>query len=136
MEVQQRAKAFSENLKSAVESTDAAAKTLSLQYIQFETGAATLTPDSKYELDNLVTGLNAFPQIRIEIAGHTDNVGDPVANRALSQQRAAAVAKYLTDRGIDAGRLRSVGYGDTKPLAPNDTEENRAKNRRTEFTIL
>lgn len=136
VEVQQRSQEFSANLKSAVESTNAADKTLTLQHIQFESGSATLTPDSKYELDNLVTGLNAFPQIRIEIAGHTDNTGNAADNIALSQQRAATVAKYLTDRGIDAGRLRATGYGDSKPLAPNDTEENRAKNRRTEFTIL
>ena len=136
MEVQQRAKAFSESVKKAVESTVATDKTLTLKHINFETGSATLTPDSKYELDNLVTALNAYPQVRIEIAGHTDNVGDAAANKALSQQRAASVQKYLTDRGIDAGRLRANGYGDTKPMAPNDTEENRAKNRRTEFTIL
>ncbi len=136
VEVQQRAKAFSESMKSAVESANASDKTLTLNYINFETGSATLTANSKYELDNLVTGLNAYPQVRIEIGGHTDSTGDPAANRELSQQRAAAVAKYLTDRGIDPGRLRAVGYGDSKPLGPNDTEENRAKNRRTEFTIL
>lgn len=135
-EVQQRAKAFSESIKAAVESTDAAAKTLTLSNINYETGAATLTADSRYELDNLVTALNAYPAMRIAIGGHTDNTGDPAANLTLSQQRAAAVVKYLTDRGIDAGRLKAVGYGDTKPLAPNDSDANRAKNRRTEFTIL
>ena len=72
----------------------------------------------------------------IEVAGHTDNTGDPAANLSLSQARAASVVKYLTDRGISEGRLKARGYGDTKPLAPNDTEENKAKNRRTEFTIL
>ena len=136
VEILQRAKAFSESIKTAVESDDAEAKTLVLNHINFETGSATLTANSKYELDNLVTGLNAYPQIRIEIAGHTDNTGDPASNRELSQQRAAAVSRYLTERGIDGGRLRPVGYGDTKPLGPNDTDENRAKNRRTEFTIL
>lgn len=135
-EVQQRAKAFSESIKAAVESTDAAAKTLTLSNINYETGAANLTADSRYELDNLVTALNAYPAMRIAIGGHTDNTGDPAANLTLSQQRAAAVVKYLTDRGIDAGRLKAVGYGDTKPLAPNDSDANRAKNRRTEFTIL
>ncbi|MCK6693391.1 MAG: OmpA family protein [Thermoanaerobaculia bacterium] len=136
MEVQQRAKAFSESIKAAVESANAADKTLTLNNINFETGAATLTADSRYELDNLVTAMNAYPDMRIQIAGHTDNTGDPAANLTLSQQRAAAVVKYLTDRGISASRLQAAGYGDTKPLAPNDTEENRAKNRRTEFTIL
>ncbi len=136
IEVLQRAKAFSESMKTAVESANPADKTLTLNHIWYETGSASLTSNSRYELDNLVTALNAYPQVRIEIAGHTDNVGEPEANRALSQQRAASVAKYLTDRGIDAGRLRTVGYGDTKPLVPNDSDANRAQNRRTEFTIL
>ena len=136
IEVRQRAKEFSANLKSAVESTNAADKTLTLKYINFETGSATLTPDSRHELDNLVTGLNVYPSLVIEVAGHTDNTGDPAANMSLSQARAASVVKYLTDRGISEGRLRARGYGDTKPLVPNDSDENRAKNRRTEFTFL
>jgi len=136
MEVQQRAKAFSESIKTAVEATNPADKTLALENISFETGSATLTADSRFELDNLVTALNAYPAMRILIGGHTDNTGDPAANLVLSQQRAAAVLKYLTDRGIDASRLRATGYGDTQPLEPNDTEANRAANRRTEFTIL
>ena len=135
-EVSIRAKQFSENIKKAVESANAADKTLSLKNISFETGSAKLTADSRYELDNLVTAMNAYPGMVIQVAGHTDNVGDPAANKTLSEQRAAGVAKFLMDRGVGAGRIRSVGYGDTKPLAENDTEENRAKNRRTEFTIV
>ena len=107
-----------------------------MKYINFETGSATLTPNSKYELDNLVTGLTAFPAINIEVGGHTDNVGEPAANLALSSARATAVVNYLTERGISGARLKPRGYGDTKPLAPNDSPENQAKNRRTEFTIL
>ena len=136
IEVKQWAKAFSESMKTAVESTTATDKVLTLNHIAYETGSASLTANSKYELDNLVTAMNTYPQIRIEIGGHTDDTGEPEANRALSQQRAASVAKYLTDRGIEAGRLRTVGYGDSKPLAPNDSDDNRAKNRRTEITIL
>lgn len=136
IEVRQRAMEFSANIKKAVESTTETDKTLALNYINFETGSATLTADSRYELDNLVTALNAYPNLVIEVAGHTDNTGDPAANLSLSGARAASVVKYLTDRGISEGRLRARGYGDTKPLAPNDTPENRAKNRRTEFTIL
>ena len=136
IEVRQRAMEFSANIKKAVESTTETDKTLTLNYINFETGSATLTADSRYELDNLVTALNAYPNLVIEVAGHTDNTGDPTANLSLSGARAASVVKYLTDRGISEGRLRARGYGDTKPLAPNDTPENRAKNRRTEFTIL
>lgn len=136
MEVPLRAKEFSENVKKAVESANSSDKTLTLQNINFESGAAKLTAESRYELDNLVTAMNAYPKMTIQVAGHTDNVGDSAANKALSEQRAAGVAKFLTDRGIGAGRIRSIGYGDTKPLADNDTEENRAKNRRTEFTIV
>ncbi len=136
IEVRERAKEFGDNLKKAVESPTAADKTLTLNHITFETGSATLTANSKYELDNLVNGLTAFPAINIEVAGHTDNVGDPAANLTLSAARAASVVKYLTERGISPSRLKPHGYGDTKPLAPNDTPENQAKNRRTEFTIL
>lgn len=135
-EVRQRAKEFSESVKRALESAHASDKTLALKYVNFETGSATLTADSRYELDNLVTGMNAYPNMVIEVAGHTDNVGDPASNMTLSQARAASVVKYLTDRGISESRLQARGYGDTKPLAPNDSDENRAKNRRTEFTIL
>lgn len=136
VEIRERAKEFGENIKKAVESSTASDKTLTLNHIGFETGSATLTSNSKYELDNLVTGLNAFPNISIEVAGHTDSSGDPAANLSLSSARASSVTKYLVDRGISAGRLKPRGYGDTKPLAPNDTPENMAKNRRTEFTIL
>jgi cytochrome c oxidase subunit II len=136
IEVRQRAAEFGENMKKAVESAEAKDKTLTLQHINFETGSATLTANSKYELDNLVSAMNAYPTLNIEVAGHTDNVGEPAANLTLSAQRAASVVKYLSDRGISTGRLNPRGYGDTKPLAPNDTPENRAKNRRTEFTIL
>ncbi|MCB9329740.1 MAG: OmpA family protein [Lewinellaceae bacterium] len=135
VEVPMRAAEFSANVKAAIESADVADNTLVLNYVWFDTGSATLKSDSKYELDNLVTALNDNPQIRIEIGGHTDDTGDQEANVQLSQQRAQAVAAYLTDRGIASSRLRAVGYGDSKPLAPNDSDANRAKNRRTDFTI-
>lgn len=136
IEVRQRAREFGENMKKAVESSSETDKTLALNHINFETNSAALTADSRYELDNLVTALNAYPNVVIEVAGHTDNTGDPASNLSLSAARAASVVKYLTDRGIAANRLRPRGYGDTKPLVPNDSDENRAKNRRTEFTIL
>jgi cytochrome c oxidase subunit II len=136
IEVRQRAESFNANIKKAVESTTPTDKTLVLNYINFETGSAKLTANSKYELDNLVTALNAYPSMSIEVAGHTDNVGEPAANQTLSAQRASAVAQYLMDRGVAAGRLKPRGYGDSKPLVANDSDDNRAKNRRTEFTIL
>ena len=135
IEISQRAEEFSTSFKSAVESTVATERTLTFNHIGFETGSATLSANSKNELDNMVTALNAYPSVNVTISGHTDNTGDAAANQALSASRAASVVKYLTDRGISAGRLNARGYGDTKPLAPNDTEENKAKNRRTEFSI-
>ncbi|MEO6036940.1 MAG: OmpA family protein, partial [Saprospiraceae bacterium] len=136
LEAGMRAKLFAENVKKAVESTNPAEKTLRLNFVNFETGSATLIQDSEYELNNLVKEMTTYPQMNILVAGHMDNVGNPAANLALSSQRAAMVAKYLTDRGIAATRLRVQGFGDTKPLVANDTPENQAKNRRTEFTIL
>lgn len=131
-----RAKAFGESIKKAVESTNLTDKTLRLSFINFETSSAKLTEDSKYELDNLVTALNTYPGMSIAIGGHTDNAGEPAANMLLSVERANAVASYLITRGVSSGRLKASGYGDTKPAVPNDTPENQAKNRRTEFTIL
>ncbi len=136
IEVRQRAETFNADIKKAVESAVATEKTLPLSNIGFETGSATLTANSKYELDNLVTALNAYPSMSIEVSGHTDNVGDAIANTTLSASRAKSVVQYLVDRGIAVGRLKQRGYGDSKPLVANDTPENRAKNRRTEFTIL
>lgn len=136
IEVQERAAAFGANIKKAVESTATTDKTLILSHIGFETGSATLSPNSKYELDNLVTALSAYPSMRIEVAGHTDNVGEAAANLTLSSARAAAVVSYLTGRGVSSGRLNPRGYGGSKPLVPNDTPENQAKNHRTEITIL
>jgi len=136
VEAGMRAKEFEATVKKAVESTNAADKTLRLSHVNFETASAALTPDSEYELNNLVKEMTTYSQLNILVGGHTDNVGDAASNTTLSGQRAAVVMKYLTDRGIAANRLQSKGYGDTKPLAANDTPEDRAKNRRTEFTIL
>jgi outer membrane protein OmpA-like peptidoglycan-associated protein len=74
--------------------------------------------------------------MRIEIRGHTDNTGDPAANLELSKARANTVYQELVSNGIDAARLTATGYGDTIPIAGNDTEDGRSQNRRTEFKIL
>jgi outer membrane protein OmpA-like peptidoglycan-associated protein len=74
--------------------------------------------------------------VKIEISGHTDNVGTDQANQVLSENRAKAVYQYLIANGIDAGRLSYKGYGETQPIATNDMDEGRGKNRRTEFKII
>jgi outer membrane protein OmpA-like peptidoglycan-associated protein len=75
------------------------------------------------------------PTVRIEIGGHTDNVGKPADNLALSNNRAKAVVRYLISKGIAASRMTAKGYGETKPIADNSSEEGRAKNRRTELKV-
>ncbi len=136
IEVGTRKKAFGLAMERAMTAANEAEKTLTLNHIYFETGSATLSDDSKYELENCVEALTKYPNASVEISGHTDNSGDAAANRALSQARAQSVATWLAGKGISAGRLKTVGFGDTKPAAPNDSPENMAKNRRIEFRIL
>ena len=76
------------------------------------------------------------PSVRIRTAGHTDNVGNPARNLALSEERAEAVRAHLVAHGIDAGRVEAAGYGDEQPVASNDTEEGRTQNRRIEAIKL
>jgi outer membrane protein OmpA-like peptidoglycan-associated protein len=80
--------------------------------------------------------LNKNPSLKIEISGHTDDVGNEQLNLKLSQTRAEAVKSYLVEKGIVAGRLTAKGYGKSKPIAPNTSDETRKLNRRTEFTVL
>jgi len=87
-------------------------------------------------LNKLTNLLEANPEVKIEIAGHTDNQGNAAANQVLSENRAKAVYQYLIDHGISVTRLMYKGYGQSKPIATNDTEEGRAQNRRTEFRVL
>jgi outer membrane protein OmpA-like peptidoglycan-associated protein/predicted negative regulator of RcsB-dependent stress response len=110
--------------------------TIVLNNVFFETNKWDLKPESKAELNKLADLLRANPTKKVEISGHTDNVGNDAANQTLSDNRAASVVTYLVGQGVAATQLTSKGYGETKPVASNDTEEGRAKNRRTEFKIL
>jgi outer membrane protein OmpA-like peptidoglycan-associated protein len=110
--------------------------TVRLNNIFFETGKDELKSESFSELKRVVTFLNDNPKVKIEVSGHTDNVGDKGFNKSLSQKRALAVLDFLSKNGIDASRLVSQGYGMEKPVADNSTDEGRAMNRRVEFTIL
>lgn len=107
-----------------------------LQDILFATNSAEFDHASEIILNSFIDFLKENPRLKIAIHGHTDNVGDPVSNMELSKQRANAVAKYLAENGIETGRMKWKGYGETRPVASNKTEEGRALNRRTEFVIL
>ena len=104
--------------------------------IQFEFNSAALTEDSEEGVDMLANFLESHSEITVELAGHTDNVGSDAYNLKLSQERAEVVRQALIDKGIAPERLAAKGYGSTKPIKPNDTEEHRAMNRRTEMIIL
>ena len=104
--------------------------------IYFRTGSAELDPESAPMLNSIVDIAGRCPGVRIEVSGHTDAVGQPVPNQRLSEQRAQAVADYMVRQHIDRSRVETLGFGETKPVAPNDNESNRAKNRRIEFRVL
>ena len=106
-----------------------------LQDITFETGKADLKPDSNEELDRLVSLLEGNQTIKVEISAHTDDVGNDDSNLKLSEKRAKMVVDYLTGKGIKGERMTAKGYGETQPLVANDTDENKAKNRRVQFKI-
>lgn len=107
-----------------------------LNNIFYETGKFNLLPSSEAELHHLVTFLKQNSKIKVEIGSHTDNVGTDQSNLLLSQNRCDEVRKYLISKGIDPTRISAMGYGETKPVASNDTEVGRSKNRRTEFKIV
>lgn len=107
-----------------------------LKNIFFDVNKFELKAESFPELKRLMAFLKSNPAVKIELSGHTDSTGDKKANQLLSENRAKAVYSYLIANGTDAQRLTYKGYGDSKPVAPNDTDEGRAQNRRTEFSIL
>lgn len=104
--------------------------------VLFNFDKAILLDASKDELEKLYTFLSKNKLLNIEIYGHTDNQGSEVRNNELSLQRANAVSEFLISKGIEANRIKSFGYGSTKPISNNDSEEGRAKNRRVEFKLL
>jgi OOP family OmpA-OmpF porin len=117
-------------------------KPILLENVYYDFDKATLKPESYPALDSLVSLLNFYPKMIIEVSAHTDNLGSDEYNMLLSARRAKSVMVYLISKGIDAARLQSKGYGETQPIAPNKTDdgkdnpEGRAKNRRTEFKVL
>lgn len=106
-----------------------------LNNIFFESEKYELKKESKAELDVVLKMIEKNPSLKIEIGGHTDNTGTDEKNKALSQNRAKSVYDYLVEKGVDAERISYKGYSSTQPVAGNDSPENKAKNRRTEFTV-
>ena len=109
---------------------------ITLRNVFFNSGKWDVKSDSYAELDRLVALLSDIPSLKIEISGHTDNVGSVSFNKLLSQRRADAVVNYLAGKGVDKKRLSAKGYGQSKPVDSNNTAEGRALNRRTEFEII
>lgn len=104
--------------------------------ITFDFGRADVKPQFYGVLNNLATTLNQFPETRLQIAGHTDNVGSDASNLQLSQQRANSVRTYLASTGVAAQRMQAVGYGESRPVADNGSDYGRAQNRRVEITLI
>lgn len=102
-------------------------------YINFDTNKATIKPDSKPMIDQIVKLLKDNPGLKVGIEGHTDSTGTAARNKALSQERAQSVVNALTASGIDKKRLSATGWGQERPIADNRSEEGRAKNRRVEI---
>ena len=111
-------------------------KSFTLSDLHFETGQSTIKPGSFKILDELVEYLKLKPDLNIEIGGHTDSDGSADSNLTLSQNRAEAVKQYLIKKGISSSRLIAKGYGETQPIAENETAAGKALNRRTEINIL
>ncbi|MDH5264569.1 MAG: OmpA family protein [Betaproteobacteria bacterium] len=102
-------------------------------YILFDTGKATIRPESQPIVKQVVDMMKAHPEVKVAVEGHTDNVGAPAANRMLSEQRARAVVAAITAQGVASERLIAAGFGQDKPVASNANEDGRARNRRVEL---
>lgn len=111
-------------------------QSVDIENIYFETGRANLKPESYRSLSALIEFLNEYPNVRVEIGGHTDNVGSAEVNQRISEERARSVAEYVISNGVSPQRVVSKGYGFSKPKASNRTAEGRAQNRRVGFTIV
>ena len=136
IEIQERTTELLSLVTLALQSEDDADNTIVLKHVFFETGETGLKNHSRFELNNIVQILRDNPDIRIELSGHTDSTGEEAQNLAISRERANSVQAYLLDKGIDASRVATTGYGSSRPIESNDTEEGRTLNRRTEMKII
>lgn len=109
---------------------------LELKDILFESNSATLSEISYIELERVIKLMNENPTLRVEVAAHTDDIGSDSYNKVLSNKRASSVVAFLEEKNIDASRFEYTGYGESQPKVPNDSEENKAKNRRVELIVI
>ena len=108
-------------------------KDLFVNNISFDTWQSNMRPEGISELGRVVDIMKKNPNLTIEVIGHTDNVGSPTANQALSGKRASMVKEFLVGKGIDGGRIKAMGFGMAQPLTGNDTAAGKARNRRVEI---
>ncbi len=111
-------------------------KSFVFDHLNFDSGTTRLTSDSNPTVTNLISILKCYPNMQVELVGHTDNTGDAAANRQLSINRADAIRDMAVQAGVDANHISTAGYGAEKPIASNDTDEGRARNRRTELIVV
>jgi outer membrane protein OmpA-like peptidoglycan-associated protein len=104
--------------------------------ITFDTDSSSIQPHFRPTLDKVADVLDRYNQTYVDVYGHTDSTGSDAYNQALSERRADAVASYLVSRGVESARLEALGYGETQPIASNDTIEGRAQNRRVEIKVV
>lgn len=138
-EIKSREKELRSEMKKAMDAPDSSAiadRTVRFKNLFYKTGSADMEKESYYEIDYAAEILKLYPNMKVEIAGHTDNVGDAASNKVLSSQRAIAVTNRLIEKGIAPTRLKNTGYGDAEPAETNDTEDGRAANRRTELRVI
>ncbi|HEY9547145.1 MAG TPA: thrombospondin type 3 repeat-containing protein [Solimonas sp.] len=107
-----------------------------LRGVKFEFDSDRLTAEAKRILDQVAVTLQAYPNVKVEVEGHTDNIGSEAYNLGLSERRAITVKKYLADHAVTGGRMTPVGYGETRPIATNDTDAGREENRRVELHVV
>lgn len=124
------------DVEKFLESSEPAPRTFVFDHLNFDTASNKLTADSTPTVGTLITILKAFPNAHVRVVGYTDNQGDPAVNQKLSEARAASVKQDLVSGGIADDRIETAGMGDAKPIADNNTEEGRAKNRRTELEVV
>jgi outer membrane protein OmpA-like peptidoglycan-associated protein len=104
--------------------------------VTFDVNSTAIKPQFRATLDQIAQSLQQYPNSLVDVYGHTDSTGSDAYNQTLSENRARSVGNYLTMRGVSAARLRTMGFGETQPIATNDTEEGRARNRRVEIKII